>query len=103
MEVAVRMRQAFGTLAAAIGLGLLLAVSTPAAGRENGTFVPYQRLVMILADRKPGDSPSQRIRSAYGDLYSWAPGESQLFRETDSGYSDSLVMSPDGTRVVFLS
>lgn len=88
---------------ALFGLWLLAGSILPAAGQDNSGFVPYQRLVMLRVDPARDNSASYGMTASYGDLYSWAPGESELFRETTYGYNDAPVMSPDGSKVVYLS
>jgi hypothetical protein len=79
-----------------IVLGLLLCLSAMSTAAQE-TFVPYERLVMMRYD------PAREEFQGYGDLYSWQPGETLLFRETTYGYNDRPILSPDGTKLVYLS
>ncbi len=86
-----------------VGLGLWSPVTVPAAGQVHAAFAPYQRLVMLRADPAQPAQLVYRDVSRYGALYSWAPGETALLRETHYGYNDAPILSPDGSKVVYLS
>lgn len=76
-----------------LALGLML---SPAAAQ--GDIQPFQRILLLIA----GANNTGRFEG-FGDIYSWQPGEAALTRETTYGYNDAPVISPDGTKAVYLS
>lgn len=76
-------------------LCLLSTIAMPAQGQSN-QFTPYERLYMVCYD------PDENIFTNYGDICSWAEGETDVRQETSGKYIGDLVISPDGTKIAYL-
>lgn len=85
------MRKIMGLVVVLLFGGMMVA---PAAAQ--GAIQPFQRMLLLIAG---GNSTIE----GYGDIYSWEPGEASPTRETTYGYNDVPVISPDGTKAVYLS
>ena len=74
----------------------LLCFLLPLMSVQGQEFAPYERLYMVCYDAEVNPV------FHFGEICSWAEGESELRQETFGQYMGDLVISPDGTKIAYL-
>lgn len=78
-------------------LACLFAVHILPVQSQESLFTPYERLYTVCYN------PETNPFAPFGDLCSWTDGETTLRQETTGQYISELVISPDGTKIAFLT
>ncbi len=76
--------------------GFCLIIGTSVSAQNNRVFAPFERLFFHRAI-----VPAEQYARWEADIYSWAAGEREPHRETTTGWADTPVVSPDGSKVVY--